>query len=310
MRKLLTHLFDDLLDQQTPERDAGQPVERVVDRVERGRVRHRRIEFLARLQQRTDPAGGAANESDLDEDQGDVSRRRMEERVDASVCGLQPPTKLGFGRHRVDRFVMQQIPVQLGRRVPGDLRHPKKSTVEPRRQQMVEVVIEGPQARVAAHQSAQVRAHLDQGESCAGRVVDAAKQLLTGGFDGAEQFDHLLTGVGVGCVAARAFPPMERGPDPVVIDAVDRGDVFEEAQLAGVVEVCICTQRPGRDSAYGCLTHITHQNFARGEQPVQRSTVFGSHVEPFRGAVTVTPGCVSHAIYICVGDIYNSDPSG
>ena len=94
---------------------------------------------------------------------------------------------------------------------------------------MVEIVIQGPQAGVAAHQSAQVPAHLDQGKGRAGRVVDAAKQLLAGRFDGAEQLDHFLVGIRRGAACAR--PTDGTRTEPVGIDAVRRGDVLKKRNL-------------------------------------------------------------------------------
>lgn len=173
--QVLADLLDDLFDEETAEGDPGQPVQRVVDRIERCGVRFRRAQCRAGLQQRGDGLGHATHQGDLHEDERHIPGGRVKEGVDTAVLGPQSTAELGPARHRVDLLVAQQMPVQLLRRIPGDLGHAKETPVEPRGEQMVEVVVEGPQLRVTADQPTQVRAHLDQGESGVRCVVHPAE---------------------------------------------------------------------------------------------------------------------------------------
>ncbi len=120
---------------------------------------------------------------------------------------------------------------------------------------------------MAAHQSAQVRAHPDQGERGVGRVVHPAEQSLACRLDRVEELDQLLLASGSAVVGL--VPAVEGGADPVGVDAVVLDDVGEEGRPAGVVELVVGGQGPRRDRADGGLAHVAHEDLAVGEQAVQ-----------------------------------------
>ena len=132
-----------MLDQEIAEGDALEADLGVADRVEDGRrllVRRHRLRGLA--QQRRDGVGDLPGQRHLDEDQRLVDQRRVEEGVAAPVDRLDPPPQVVPAADGVDRLVADDALEDGGRRRPVDPPDDQKAAVEPRAEQVGEVVVD------------------------------------------------------------------------------------------------------------------------------------------------------------------------
>src|SRR3546814_12531871 len=85
----------------------------------------------------------------------------MEQRIAAAV-GIQPVAHILPGGDLVHGFVGDQLLEQRGRRVPVDGAQVEEAGVEPRQQQLAQVVVEALEIGVVAAQRQQVGAKVDQ----------------------------------------------------------------------------------------------------------------------------------------------------
>ena len=181
-------LLHHLLDQEVAEGDAAQALLAVADRVEDGRRRLLGGQHLPVLgQELLDRARDLAGERHLDEDQGLVDQRGMEEAEAAPVGGLHPAAQVVPALDLVHGLVADDPLQDVGRRRPVDPAQDQEAAVEPGIEEVDEVIVHAGQLGIAIEMLEQIFAHVDQGSRAARRQIEPAEELLPRRLDDAQQ---------------------------------------------------------------------------------------------------------------------------
>ncbi len=241
----------------------------VADRVERGDLELARVGRRRRLgDERRDGVGHLGQQRHLDEDQRLVGKLRVEE-GEAAAVGLQPASQVVPAVDGVHRLVADDLFEQVRRRVPVDLLHAQEAGVEPRREQVQEVVLDRAQLGLGLHLREQLAAHGDDRRGAAGRAVDAPQQLLARRLGGAHEADQVRRR-GLGGVVLRAAQRLLR------VGAEVARQVPEERRLAGSVEGAVAVDELAGDGDAVGLAALGQQAPAVAQQVAQRAFVAGA----------------------------------
>ncbi len=163
LRHLAADLLHHLLDQEVSERDACEPTLAIGDRIEYRRGRALHVEGVALdREDRLDRARDAAGERDLDEDERLVHQRRMEEGVAAAVRGIDARAQVVPVTNRVHRLVADDLLQDACRCRPVDLAQHQEAAVEPRREQVEKVAVDGRKILAMIHRVEHLLAHAHQ----------------------------------------------------------------------------------------------------------------------------------------------------
>jgi hypothetical protein len=163
----------------------------------------------------------------------------------------------------VDGLVGDQLLQHRRRGLPIDPPELEEAAIEPRRQQVTQIGIEGLQVRLAAQVGEQVLAHRHQRRGAALRHVHAAKQLLAGRLGRLGELrcalGRGLRQVGLGGGPQRLLGRQEaRHEKAIEHDPVRRAELAQRGmQLAG-------------DRRAGCLAALRHQRGRKFPRPVER----------------------------------------
>ena len=177
-RTLAREHVHDVLDEEVPERYAPQARLAVADRVEdRGRRAARVTRSGSCVEQRRDRVGHRVHQRHLDEDQRLVGQCRMEERK-APAVGLEPPAQVVPAANLVHRLVRDDLLQQVGRRAPIHADDLQEARVEPRRQQVAKVPVDGLELAMRIRQLQQSLAHAQDRGGAPGRAVEPPQQFL------------------------------------------------------------------------------------------------------------------------------------
>src|SRR6478609_909259 len=93
-------------------------------------------------QERRNPRRGAERQRNLDEDQGLVDEPRMEERIAASVGGIDAPPEVVPVANLVHRLIADDLFQKGRRRGPVDAAQDQKPAIEPGTEEMEEIAID------------------------------------------------------------------------------------------------------------------------------------------------------------------------
>ncbi|MBK7471502.1 MAG: hypothetical protein IPI73_13645 [Betaproteobacteria bacterium] len=177
-RKLGGQQSRHLLDQEGPQRDSAQSRLAVADAVER---RQLKISLRFRLavdgDQRRNRGRHFRQQRNLDEDQRLVRQRGVEEREAAAVI-LQAAAQIVPAADFVYGFVADELLEQRGRRVPVDAGDAQEAGVEPRLQQVMEVVVDLLKFTVLWQRIEQPLAHADDDAGAARGAIQPPQQFL------------------------------------------------------------------------------------------------------------------------------------
>ena len=200
-----SHLLDHLLDEEMAERDPGQPALAVGDRIECRRRRPLGVDPLAvGRQDRIDPRGNAAGERHLDEDQRLIDQRRMEKGIAAPVGRIDARAQVVPVADRVHRLVADDLLQQIRRRRPVDGPQHQEAAIEPGREQVEKVVVDGGEIVAMIHRLDQLGAHAHQRRRAPGRQIEAPEELEPPRLGRAME-------PGCGRIGGRAHPGRGRG---------------------------------------------------------------------------------------------------
>ena len=131
------------------------------------------------------------------------------EEGEAAPVRLEAPAQVAPPLDRVHRLVLDQLLQHDRRGAPVDALETQEPAVEPRAQQVHEVVVDHPPMRMRLHALEELAAHLHQGGGAAGGHVEAAEDLLP------RRLDRLLQprevgGRRIGLVFGRGASPPPR----------------------------------------------------------------------------------------------------
>ncbi len=130
-------------------------------------------------QQGGDRLGNVGCQGDREKDQRLVFHRRMEEGETPPVRGLQPPAKIVPAGDLVDRFVPDDLLQDVGRRGPVKPPQDQESPVEPRGEEVFEILVDGGQFRVGGQIAQDILPHPEEPLRSAGGEIDAPEELQT-----------------------------------------------------------------------------------------------------------------------------------
>ena len=152
---------------------------------------------------RRDGGGNIAAERYLDEDQRLVDHCRMEKGKAAPVRRIDAAAQIVPVADFVHRLIADDLLQHDRRRRPVDPPQHQEAAIEPGREQMHEIVIDGTQVVAMIERIHQLLAHADQRGSASGREIESAEEFLPARLGG----DMHLGG---GCVRRRRTPCIDR----------------------------------------------------------------------------------------------------
>src|SRR5687767_5121775 len=176
----------------------------------------------------------AARERHLDEDDRLLGKLGMEER-EAAPVRLEAPAQVAPALDRVHRLVLDQLLEHDGRGAPVDALQAQEPAVEPRAQQVHEVVVDDAPLRMRLHALQELLADRHERRGASGRHVEAAKELLARRLDDLLEARELLRrwiGLIVGCDAR---------------DRLGRGRVVARQRVEELLALALLERLVGRE---------------------------------------------------------------
>jgi hypothetical protein len=205
------------------------------------RVEHRgggalRLDRLALVgQDRRDRARYLAGERHLDEDQRLIDQRRMKEGVAAAVRRIDAPAQILPVANFMHRLVADDLFQDHGGRRPVDAAQHEEPPVEPRREQVDEILVDDGEIVAVIHGVKKLLAHAHERSGAAGSEVEPAKQFEAARLAGAMQ-------LGGGFGGRRSPPGGDRRIDAGLImpegarQRLKEGDARPGGQIGIIVE--------------------------------------------------------------------------
>ena len=126
----------------------------------------------------------------------------MKEGVASAIRGLNPTTQIVPPLNYVDGLIADNPLEDVGGRRPGDTVHRQEAAVEPRIEEVHEIIVDAGELGFVCTVIEEVLPQRDQGARAAWRKVQPAEQLLTWRLNDAEQPLQVLRGGRVVVIAA------------------------------------------------------------------------------------------------------------